>query len=74
MREVSGWVSSGAELSDGAEKEGEVIAQVSWYLVLLFVFILWYFNRCLWMSGGGITVAGFADVQCLCWVLPLPSL
>ena len=39
MHEVSGWISLGAELGDGEEKEGEVIPQVSWYLVLLVVLL-----------------------------------
>lgn len=34
VREDSGWISFGAELGNGEEKEGEVTAQVSWYLVL----------------------------------------
>lgn len=39
MYELSGWISLGAELGDGEEKEEEVIPYVSWYLVLLVVLL-----------------------------------
>lgn len=63
MHEVSGWISLGAELGDGEEKEGEVIPQVSTVPGVTSWFTLRYFNRPLWMSAEGISVADFADVM-----------
>lgn len=40
LHDVSGWISSGAEMGGGG-KEGEVTAQVSWSLPLLVALLLW---------------------------------